>query len=284
MCINNPAAAAAAPISIKEYPILWWTTWFWADEKEDRLIDTCGLPYNCRMTHIRAVYNEASTTVFHGSMFYENIKDLPPLEDAQNPKKAWVMNTEYIRMLDQDDEAYLRLLRYKSPGNVTVAQTLEHLSPSLRRYYDTGDSHSNWGVDGRGATCKMCKLTHDLAEGIFHLVPGGPAGSSIRTPITPAMAARSVLFQRNAVDWTCQEGKWNWLDWAYDFWSWLVANVFIVLIGFSLLAPPRLVRNTLVRTVGIVVGKVRKVADGRRNHSHYHYHKGDNESHPLFDN
>ncbi|KAK3807543.1 MAG: hypothetical protein JOS17DRAFT_797114 [Linnemannia elongata] len=45
------------------------------------------------MTHNRAVYNETSTIVFHGSMFHENLKDLPPLEDAQYPKKAWVMNT-----------------------------------------------------------------------------------------------------------------------------------------------------------------------------------------------
>ncbi|KAF9083085.1 Alpha-(1,3)-fucosyltransferase 11 [Mortierella sp. GBA35] len=296
MSINNPAAAAAAaaPISTKEYPILWWTTWFWADEKEGWLIDKCGLPYNCRMTHNRAVYNEASTIVFHGSMFHENLKDLPPLEDAQSDivetyfgsgrtgnlsylksimvkpaytiqeknqfrrggegegagregdqgnckadnkrhyfvkqlqkhipvdiygraqcmsNREWpkhpdgedftsfeivsrykfyllerpfeagvvpivdglhdyspfiptpdsVINmdafngspkglAEYIRMLDQDDEAYLQLLRYKFPGNVTVAQTLDHLSPSLRSYYDTGDNHSDWGVDGRGAT------------------------------------------------------------------------------------------------------------------------------------
>ncbi|KAF9115571.1 Alpha-(1,3)-fucosyltransferase 11 [Mortierella sp. GBA39] len=86
---------------------------------------------------------------------------------------------EYIRMLDQDDEAYLQLLRYKFPGNVTVAQTLDHLSPSLHRYYDTGDNHSDWVVDGRSAKRKMCKLTHDLAEGIVHLVPGGPTGDEI---------------------------------------------------------------------------------------------------------
>lgn len=65
-----------------------------------------------------------------------------------NPPKGL---PEYIRMLDQDDEAYLQLLRYKFPGNVTAAQTLDHLSPSSRRYYDTGDNHSDWGVDGRGA-------------------------------------------------------------------------------------------------------------------------------------
>ncbi|KAG0196956.1 Alpha-(1,3)-fucosyltransferase 11 [Mortierella sp. NVP41] len=258
MSVNNPAAAAAAaaaaaPISTKEYPILWWTTWFWADEKEGWLIDKCGLPYNCRMTHNRAVYNEASTIVFHGSMFHKNLKDLPPLEDAQSdivetyfgsgrtgnlsylkngedftsfeivsrykfyllerPFEAGIVPivdgphdyspfittpdsvinmdafngspkglAEYIHMLDQDDETYLQLLRYKFPGNVTVAQTLDHLSPSLRSYYDTGDNHSDWGVDGRGATCKMCKLTHDLAEGIVHLVPSGPTGSNIRTP------------------------------------------------------------------------------------------------------
>ncbi|KAF9273738.1 hypothetical protein BGZ88_003547 [Linnemannia elongata] len=44
------------------------------------------------MTHNRPFYIEASTIAFHGSMFHVNLKDLPPVEDAQHPKKASVMN------------------------------------------------------------------------------------------------------------------------------------------------------------------------------------------------
>ncbi|KAF9102690.1 Alpha 1,3 fucosyltransferase [Mortierella sp. AM989] len=75
----------------KEYPIVWWTKWFNEDQYEGVMTDDCGLPYNCRHTLNRSKYNEAKVIVFHETDW--NPKDLPPLQDVHESKKAWVQNT-----------------------------------------------------------------------------------------------------------------------------------------------------------------------------------------------
>ncbi|KAF9167252.1 Alpha-(1,3)-fucosyltransferase 11 [Actinomortierella ambigua] len=404
----------------KEYPILWWTTWFWRNQFEGRVVDFCGLPYTCRMTHDRSVYKDTSTVIFHASMFELDTKDTPPLEDAVLPKKAWIVITEeapkdfqqdprwtnvfthlwsyhltadfvqtyftggrapysylwsimkkpaftieeknqrrreglapvawiasnckslnhrqyyvkqlqkfidvdvygkclknkewpknpdgteldtyevvapykfylaiensncddyvteklerpfalgvvpivdgpkdyspfiptsnsvikeddfaspahlarYLHKLDNDDAAYMRHLSFKYP-NSTDAKTWEHLSPKLREVYDTGDGADDWGNDSRGSECKICKFTHDLAEGLTKLDPK----------------------HRLPIDRTCQIDKWGKTSWALDFWS---SYILLALAVLSLLVTlvNRRARGALLRYAGVMISKVQNI-------------------------
>ncbi|KAG0227594.1 Alpha-(1,3)-fucosyltransferase 11 [Actinomortierella wolfii] len=77
------------------------------------------------------------------------------------------MLAKYLKHLDSDDEAYLSHLRYKVPKDPTHTPTLEDLSPSfVKEWYNEGRPE-DWGIDGHGANCKICKFAHDLEEGII---------------------------------------------------------------------------------------------------------------------
>lgn len=76
----------------KQYPILWWTPWFTNRNKwEGVVVDNCDLPYTCKFTLDRSVYDEAKVIVYHGSAF--NPKEVSSIDDVKSGKKAWVLET-----------------------------------------------------------------------------------------------------------------------------------------------------------------------------------------------
>ncbi|KAF9208542.1 hypothetical protein BGZ59_010596 [Podila verticillata] len=76
----------------KQYPILWWTPWFTDRKKwEGVVVDNCDLPYTCKFTLDRSVYDEAKVIVYHGSAFQP--KDVSSIDDVKSGKKAWVLET-----------------------------------------------------------------------------------------------------------------------------------------------------------------------------------------------
>ncbi|KAG0236079.1 Alpha-(1,3)-fucosyltransferase 11 [Actinomortierella wolfii] len=141
----------------------------------------------------------------------------------------------YLHQLDKDDTAYMSHLSYKFP-NETYATTWTHLSPKLRETFDTGDKDSDWGYDGRGSSCKICKLTHDLAEGIITLDPK----------------------HRIPIDGTCDFGKWNKSEWAFDFWYWHIMVTLFMLTLLMVLLSNRRVRALIRNYVSMAVSKVQR--------------------------
>ncbi|KAG0030028.1 Alpha-(1,3)-fucosyltransferase 11 [Podila clonocystis] len=74
----------------KEYSILWWAPWFNDPQVfEGVVVDNCDLPYTCKFTHNRDVYDEAKIIVYHGTAF--NPKDTSRIEDVKSGNKAWVL-------------------------------------------------------------------------------------------------------------------------------------------------------------------------------------------------
>ncbi|KAF9973440.1 Alpha-(1,3)-fucosyltransferase 11 [Actinomortierella ambigua] len=150
---------------------------------------------------------------------------------------------KYLRQLDNDDAAYMRHLSFKFP-NGTDATTWEHLSPKLREVYDTGDEVGDWGNDSRGSECKICKFTHDLAEGLVTLDPN----------------------HRLPVDRTCQYDKWGRATWAFDFWFSYILLALVVVALLVTLANRRS-RSAILRYAGVVISKVQsKIQTIRNNH------------------
>ncbi|KAF9160623.1 Alpha-(1,3)-fucosyltransferase 11 [Actinomortierella ambigua] len=74
---------------------------------------------------------------------------------------------KYLKKLDADDEAYLSHLRYKVPKDPSHIPTLEDLSPNfVKEWYNEGRPE-DWGTDGHGTYCQVCKFAHDMEEGIY---------------------------------------------------------------------------------------------------------------------
>ncbi|KAF9281172.1 hypothetical protein BGZ68_006809 [Mortierella alpina] len=93
----------------KEYPILWWTQWFHTDRYEGMVTDNCGLPYSCRHTLDRTKYTDAKVVVFHDW----DPKDLPPVQDVHDNKKAWVLNTAERPQAQAYQQKYISLFTYQ---------------------------------------------------------------------------------------------------------------------------------------------------------------------------
>ncbi|KAF9899494.1 hypothetical protein EC991_008793 [Linnemannia zychae] len=74
----------------KEYPVLWWTTWFGDTIEEGRIINNCGLPYTCRFTLDRTKYDDSKVIIAHAPTFKF---DFPHVDDVKSGKKAFVLNT-----------------------------------------------------------------------------------------------------------------------------------------------------------------------------------------------
>ncbi|KAF9156830.1 Alpha 1,3 fucosyltransferase [Linnemannia schmuckeri] len=74
----------------KEYPILWWTTWFGETLEEGRIINNCGLPYSCKFTLDRNWYNDSKIIIAHAPSFQF---DFPYLDDVKSGRKALLLNT-----------------------------------------------------------------------------------------------------------------------------------------------------------------------------------------------
>ncbi|KAG9070084.1 hypothetical protein KI688_009415 [Linnemannia hyalina] len=74
----------------KQYPILWWTTWFGQTGEEGRVIDNCGLPYSCKFTLDRNQYDESKIIIAHAPSFQF---DFPHLDDLKSGRKALLLNT-----------------------------------------------------------------------------------------------------------------------------------------------------------------------------------------------
>ncbi|KAF9167251.1 Alpha-(1,3)-fucosyltransferase 11 [Actinomortierella ambigua] len=143
---------------------------------------------------------------------------------------------KYLHKLDNDDTAYMRHLSFKYP-NGTDGKTLNHLSPGLRQAFDTGDEAGNWGKDLRGVRCNVCKLTHDLAEGIVTLDP-----------------KRQI-----PIDQTCEFGKWDKAAWAYDFWFWHIMFALSIVGLLLFLLTHRRARGVLMQCANSVVSKVNRL-------------------------
>lgn len=70
-------------------PIIYWTKWFDTDQWEGYTIDTCNLPYTCKITHDRTKVKDSSVIIFHASDIKDNNnaeKDMPPFLKT----RAWV--------------------------------------------------------------------------------------------------------------------------------------------------------------------------------------------------
>ncbi|KAK3835915.1 MAG: hypothetical protein JOS17DRAFT_735469 [Linnemannia elongata] len=74
----------------KQYPILWWTTWFGQTLEDGRIINNCGLPYSCRFTLDRNQYDESKIIIAHAPSFEY---DFPHLDDLKSGRKALLLNT-----------------------------------------------------------------------------------------------------------------------------------------------------------------------------------------------
>ncbi|KAF9340740.1 Alpha-(1,3)-fucosyltransferase 11 [Linnemannia elongata] len=74
----------------KQYPILWWTTWFRQTVEEGRIINNCGLPYSCKFTLDRNLYDESKIIIAHAPSFQF---DFPHLHDVKSGRKALLLNT-----------------------------------------------------------------------------------------------------------------------------------------------------------------------------------------------
>ncbi|KAF9285148.1 hypothetical protein BGZ88_009645 [Linnemannia elongata] len=74
----------------KQYPILWWTTWFRQTIEEGRIINNCGLPYSCKFTLDRKLYDESKIIIAHAPSFQF---DFPHLDDVKSGRKALLLNT-----------------------------------------------------------------------------------------------------------------------------------------------------------------------------------------------
>ncbi|GJJ74907.1 hypothetical protein EMPS_07265 [Entomortierella parvispora] len=93
----------------KEYPILWWTRWFGEDRYEGMVTDQCGLPYTCKHTLDRSRYADSRVVVFHDW----DPHDLPPVKDAQNNVKAWVLNKAERPDPHHYQARYMNLFTYR---------------------------------------------------------------------------------------------------------------------------------------------------------------------------
>ncbi|KAF9405329.1 Alpha-(1,3)-fucosyltransferase 11, partial [Podila epigama] len=258
-------ADVEVPGAGKEYPLLWWTKWFDETWEEGKVVDYCGLPYTCRFTLDRSVYDETKVVIFQASRFKAH--DVPSISDVKSGEKAWVLNThgtlytEYenvgrykfylsfentscndyvsekigrpydagvvpivdgpkdysrfmatnhsliridsfatpeqlamrIHELDKDDAKYLTYLDYKTqPEDKPLDQ---FMMPEMLKTFDLPEDA--WGPDDRGARCGVCKLAHDMSEGLYQFNPNKTIG----------------------VDTTCSFGKWAFNTWAIEFYA-----------------------------------------------------------------
>ncbi|KAH7050839.1 hypothetical protein BKA57DRAFT_459667 [Linnemannia elongata] len=111
------------------------------------------------------------------------------LDDFTTPQQLALR----IHQLDQDDRAYMKYLDYKDSESL--------LSPKLLETWDP--PQGTWGPDGPGSRCGVCKLAHDMAEGIYEFNPKKVIG-----PHT-----------------TCYLKKWVYISWVAEFYWWMIVLV-----------------------------------------------------------
>ncbi|KAK3813881.1 MAG: hypothetical protein J3R72DRAFT_461960 [Linnemannia gamsii] len=101
----------------KEYPILWWTRNYDTDRYDNRLVDKCGLPYNCKMTLNHSYYDQSPLVIFTQWQLYRDEfieRDaLPPKEDVLSGKKAWVLNSVEAPTWLNWNEEWVKLFTYR---------------------------------------------------------------------------------------------------------------------------------------------------------------------------
>ncbi|KAG0285136.1 hypothetical protein BGZ97_007920, partial [Linnemannia gamsii] len=126
------------------------------------------------------------------------------LDDFATPEQL----AHRILELDQDDTAYMRYLDYKESS--TPVESL--LSPKLLETFDL--PQGKWGPDGDGSRCGVCKLAHDMAEGIYQFNPNKVVGP----------------------DTTCAFKKWVFMSWVVEYYRLTVALVVLcVFAGMTVL-------------------------------------------------
>ncbi|KAG0377141.1 Alpha-(1,3)-fucosyltransferase 11 [Mortierella sp. AD032] len=106
-----------------------------------------------------------------------------------------------IHQLDQDDAAYSKYLDYKELRTTEPPTPIESfLSPKLLESFDTPPG--KWGSDEWGASCGVCKLAHDMAEGNYQPKVMG-------------------------YDSTCSFEKWVFFSWVVEFYWWIIVLVIL---------------------------------------------------------
>ncbi|KAF9969783.1 hypothetical protein BGZ73_007699 [Actinomortierella ambigua] len=116
----------------REYLLLWWTGWFDEYPFENRLIENCGLPYQCRMTHDRSKYNQAKVILFHAQNVYSSLP-LPDEQDTLKGEKAWVLNSLEAPQTVEYDQSIAKLFSHRW---------------TVTRNVDFPDSYFKSGIDG----------------------------------------------------------------------------------------------------------------------------------------
>ncbi|CAO3565338.1 unnamed protein product [Mortierella alpina] len=110
-----------------------------------------------------------------------------------------------IHQLDENDDTYLTYLDYKAIDSNTTIESV--LSPKLLETYDV--KPGVWGPDDYGARCGVCKLAHDMAEGVYTYDAGKTIG----------------------YDQTCAFRKWAFMSWGLEFYWWIGALVVLGIIA-----------------------------------------------------
>ncbi|KAF9565491.1 Alpha 1,3 fucosyltransferase [Mortierella alpina] len=110
-----------------------------------------------------------------------------------------------IHQLDHDDEAYLTYLDHKALAPNTPIDSV--LNPKLLETFDLAPGV--WGPDDYGARCGVCKLAHDMAEGLYKYDPSKTIG----------------------YDKTCAFRKWAFISWGFEFYWWIGALVILGIVA-----------------------------------------------------
>ncbi|KAF9950178.1 Alpha 1,3 fucosyltransferase [Mortierella alpina] len=157
------------------------------------------------------------------SRFLPNNHSTIRMDDFATPEQLAIR----IHQLDQDNDAYMAYLDYKTIDSTTAIESV--LNSKLLETFDVAPGV--WGPDEYGASCGVCKLAHDMTEGNHKYDPSKVIGH----------------------DYTCAFRKWAFIGWWFEFYWWTFALVILgivtgsaVIIGCS---RSRLVRRYLLVTI-----------------------------------
>ncbi|KAG0308292.1 hypothetical protein BGZ97_000100 [Linnemannia gamsii] len=127
--------------------------------------------------------------------------------DQYSPKQLAAL----VKELDENDEKYLERLWYKYPKDPTQKPTLNDLSPIFVRQWTDRSRKADflsWPPIYDESMCRVCKLAHDVSEGIVKLDPT----------------------KRLAPDANCLLRKHHHFTWMVEF-HWRLVLLFLTLIA-----------------------------------------------------
>ncbi|KAI1294997.1 Alpha 1,3 fucosyltransferase [Mortierella claussenii] len=187
------------------------------------------------------------------SRFMPAHKSLIRYDDYGSPQRL----AEYLTELDQDDHQYQEYLSFRtarSPDNTdAVGNILVNSPETFNRNYrkqllpwfvdnwdidtsgpanktttdwlsEEGSTRTSrakynmqWGPDFHGGACAMCRVAHDLAEGIMTIDPD----------------------KRLKIDTTCRNHKFYYTSWIIAFYPFTILFLFLLAVGLTYLVVTR---------------------------------------------